>query len=186
MQRLELVRDIPTSPGVPYTYWCIGGIDPDPYQQADEAGRISEDIPVDHSPAFAPVIQPTLDTGTQALVVAAWPGSPVNRHRRRPRRYRCHLLRVVAARPARSADRPSGSRNTPPLRPTPPAHRVLAPHPPTVPSTTAAAPTEAGMAYSPPLSTPGSRRINTTPAPATEITPVHERRGRYGAQQDVG
>jgi hypothetical protein len=26
---------------------------------------------VNHSAAFAPVIQPTLDTGTQALVVAA-------------------------------------------------------------------------------------------------------------------
>lgn len=29
------------------------------------------DIPVNHSPRFAPVIQPTLDTGTQALIVAA-------------------------------------------------------------------------------------------------------------------
>ena len=30
-----------------------------------------QDIPVNHHPGFAPVIQPTLDTGTQALVVAA-------------------------------------------------------------------------------------------------------------------
>jgi hypothetical protein len=28
-------------------------------------------VPVNHSAAFAPVVQPTLDTGTQALVVAA-------------------------------------------------------------------------------------------------------------------
>lgn len=35
------------------------------------AGRIEEDIPVNHSPAFAPVVQPTLDVGTRALVVAA-------------------------------------------------------------------------------------------------------------------
>ena len=38
---------------------------------------MAQDIPVNHSPKFAPVIQPTLDTGTQALVVAAlyWLGS---------------------------------------------------------------------------------------------------------------
>ena len=29
------------------------------------------DIPVNHNPGFAPVIQPTLDIGTRALVVAA-------------------------------------------------------------------------------------------------------------------
>jgi len=55
----------------PYTYWGIGGIDPETYRRAAEAGRISEDLPVNHSPAFAPVIQPTLDTGTQAMVAAA-------------------------------------------------------------------------------------------------------------------
>jgi hypothetical protein len=32
---------------------------------------VSTDIPVTHSPAFAPVVQPTLDVGPQALVVAA-------------------------------------------------------------------------------------------------------------------
>jgi len=32
---------------------------------------VDEDIPVNHSPLFAPVIQPTLDTGTKALVAAA-------------------------------------------------------------------------------------------------------------------
>jgi hippurate hydrolase len=32
---------------------------------------VATDIPVNHNPAFAPVIQPTLDVGTQALVVAA-------------------------------------------------------------------------------------------------------------------
>ena len=35
---------------------------------AQEAGRLDQDIPVNHSATFAPVIQPTLDTGTQALV----------------------------------------------------------------------------------------------------------------------
>src|SRR3954454_14048942 len=56
---------------VPYAYWGIGGIDPATYRRAVEAGRASEDIPVNHSPMFAPVIQPTLDTGTQAMVTAA-------------------------------------------------------------------------------------------------------------------
>jgi amidohydrolase len=67
----EDFSDIPNALSVPYTYWGIGGIDPDIYHRAAEAGRISEDIPVNHSPAFAPVIQPTLDTGTSAMVAAA-------------------------------------------------------------------------------------------------------------------
>jgi hippurate hydrolase len=67
----EDFSDIPNALGVPYTYWGIGGIDEQQYRQAADAGRIAQDIPVNHSPTFAPVIQPTLDTGTQALVVAA-------------------------------------------------------------------------------------------------------------------
>jgi hippurate hydrolase len=67
----EDFSDIPNALGVPYTYWCIGGIDADTYHRADQAGRVAQDIPVNHSAAFAPVLQPTLDTGTQALVVAA-------------------------------------------------------------------------------------------------------------------
>jgi amidohydrolase len=63
--------DIPSALGVPYTYWFIGGTDPDTYAAAARAGRLAQDIPVNHSAAFAPVVQPTLDTGTQALVVAA-------------------------------------------------------------------------------------------------------------------
>ena len=67
----EDFSDIPNALKVPYTYWGIGGVDPATYRRAQEAGRISQDIPVNHSPSFAPVIQPTLDTGTQALVTAA-------------------------------------------------------------------------------------------------------------------
>ncbi|MCR6706496.1 MAG: amidohydrolase [Cellulomonas sp.] len=67
----EDFSDIPVGLGVPYTYWGIGGIDPETYRVADEAGRVAQDIPVNHSATFAPVIQPTLDTGTEALVVAA-------------------------------------------------------------------------------------------------------------------
>jgi hippurate hydrolase len=67
----EDFSDIPAALGVPYTYWFVGGTDPERWDAAEAAGRISQDIPVNHSPGFAPVRQPTLDTGTQALVVAA-------------------------------------------------------------------------------------------------------------------
>jgi hippurate hydrolase len=67
----EDFSDIPTALGVPSTYWGIGGIDPDVYRKAEQAGRVAQDIPVNHSASFAPVLQPTLETGTQALVVAA-------------------------------------------------------------------------------------------------------------------
>ncbi|UXA12511.1 amidohydrolase [Mycobacterium sp. SMC-8] len=62
---------IPAALGAPYTYWGIGGIDPDEYQAAAAAGTVEQDIAANHSPRFAPVIQPTLDTGTAALVTAA-------------------------------------------------------------------------------------------------------------------
>jgi hippurate hydrolase len=37
---------------------------------------VSQDVPVNHSASFAPVLQPTLDTGTTAMAVAAlaWVG----------------------------------------------------------------------------------------------------------------
>jgi hippurate hydrolase len=67
----EDFSDIPAALDVPYTYWGLGGIDAETYRAAADAGRVAQDIPVNHSPVFAPVIQPTLDAGTQALVVAA-------------------------------------------------------------------------------------------------------------------
>ena len=67
----EDFSDIPAALQVPYTYWGIGGIDPDTYRRAAAEGRVAQDIPVNHSAAFAPVLQPTLETGTAALVVAA-------------------------------------------------------------------------------------------------------------------
>ena len=67
----EDFSDLPRQLGAPYTYWGIGGIDPATYHAAQEAARLDQDIPVNHSATFAPVLQPTLDTGTQALVAAA-------------------------------------------------------------------------------------------------------------------
>jgi hippurate hydrolase len=73
----EDFSDIPRAFGTPYTYWQVGCIDPATFRKAEQAGRVAQDIPVNHSPSFAPVIQPTCDTGTEALVVAAlgWLGS---------------------------------------------------------------------------------------------------------------
>ena len=62
---------IPDALGIPYTYWALGGIDPEIWREAEAAGRIDSDIPANHSPKFAPVIEPTLKTGTAAIVVAA-------------------------------------------------------------------------------------------------------------------
>jgi hippurate hydrolase len=67
----EDFSEIPDALGIRYTFWDLGGTDEEHYRKAMEAGRVSEDIPVNHSPFFAPVIQPTLDPGTQALIVAA-------------------------------------------------------------------------------------------------------------------
>ena len=67
----EDFSDLPNALNTPYSYWGIGGIDPETYHAAEAAGRISQDIQTNHSPNFAPVLQPSLDTGTQALVTAA-------------------------------------------------------------------------------------------------------------------
>jgi hippurate hydrolase len=56
--------------GAPSVFWFVGGVDPDLYAKAKAAGRLNE-IPTNHNPRFAPVIHPTLQTGVEALVVAA-------------------------------------------------------------------------------------------------------------------
>lgn len=66
----EDFSDIPAALGAPYTYWGFGGIDEEAFRAAVSADRTRVDIPVNHSPRFGPVLQPTLDTGTEALVVA--------------------------------------------------------------------------------------------------------------------
>jgi len=52
---------------VPSVFWFVGGTDPEVYAKAN---KINE-LPVNHSPKFAPVLEPTLQTGVEALVVAA-------------------------------------------------------------------------------------------------------------------
>ena len=55
---------------VPSVFWFVGGTDPDVYAKAKAEGRLNE-LPTNHNPRFAPVIHPTLETGVEALVVAA-------------------------------------------------------------------------------------------------------------------
>ncbi|MCY1158287.1 MAG: amidohydrolase [Citricoccus sp.] len=62
---------IPDAFGVPYAYWFVGSVPPEKYRAAVEAGTVSSDIPANHSPFFAPAIDPTLAIGTRAQAVAA-------------------------------------------------------------------------------------------------------------------
>lgn len=55
---------------VPYAFWFVGGTDPEVFRRAVAAKRINE-IPSNHSPKFAPVIEPTLRTGLEAMLCAA-------------------------------------------------------------------------------------------------------------------
>ncbi|WP_240134379.1 amidohydrolase [Streptomyces sp. MUM 178J] len=57
--------------GAPVCYWFIGGTDPEAYRSAAAEGATDRDIPANHSPRFAPVVEPTLTTGVEALTTAA-------------------------------------------------------------------------------------------------------------------
>jgi amidohydrolase len=59
-----------TAAGAPLCYWLLGGADPEAFAAAAEAGP-GGGLPSNHSPDFAPVIEPTLTTGVRALVTAA-------------------------------------------------------------------------------------------------------------------
>ena len=55
---------------VPYVFWFVGGTDPKTYLDAENNNQLNS-IPSNHSPKFAPVINPTLKTGLQAMMTAA-------------------------------------------------------------------------------------------------------------------
>src|SRR3974390_1042835 len=64
----------------PSVFWFVGGTDPEVYAKANQTHRLNE-LPVNHSPLFAPVLHPTLRTGVEALAVAAraWLSGGVSR-----------------------------------------------------------------------------------------------------------
>lgn len=51
-------------------FWFVGGNDPTVYDEAKARGDVKS-LPVNHSPKFAPVLHPTLQTGVEAAVVSA-------------------------------------------------------------------------------------------------------------------
>ncbi|WP_078314721.1 M20 family metallopeptidase [Mycobacterium sp. D16Q16] len=57
-----------TTAGVPTAFWFWGGYTQQRFEDAATAGK---PVPSNHSPEFAPVLEPTLSTGIEALTVAA-------------------------------------------------------------------------------------------------------------------
>ncbi|MER5275966.1 amidohydrolase [Streptomyces sp. NPDC002809] len=60
-----------TASGAPMCYWYFGGTDPAAFETATKNGTLGRDIPSNHSPHFAPLINPTLDNGVRTMTVAA-------------------------------------------------------------------------------------------------------------------
>jgi hypothetical protein len=58
-------------PAAPLCHWFIGGADPATFAAAQKKCTLAQDVPSNHSPFFAPVIEPTLDIGVAALTTAA-------------------------------------------------------------------------------------------------------------------
>src|SRR5208282_2843886 len=65
----EDVGLLASAAGAPCVYWLLGGTDPAHFAGATtthELAARSRDLPSNHSPMFAPVIEPTLSTGIGA------------------------------------------------------------------------------------------------------------------------
>ena len=73
-----------TAADVPCVYWFLGGSDPALFAgvtSIEEARSIVDGLPSNHSPLFAPVVEPTIRTGVAALTAAAraWLGAGTTR-----------------------------------------------------------------------------------------------------------
>jgi hippurate hydrolase len=66
----EDVGNFGEAAGVPTVFWFWGGLDTQTVLTAMAEGRL-DSLPGNHSPYFAPVVEPTLTTGIEALTVAA-------------------------------------------------------------------------------------------------------------------
>jgi amidohydrolase len=70
----EDVGVLATAAGAPCVFWLLGGADPEPFAQVrgmEEMLTLTASMPSNHSPLYAPVIDPTIEIGVQALVSAA-------------------------------------------------------------------------------------------------------------------
>ena len=54
----------------PYVFWFVGGTGPEIYLEARKTNKVNS-TPSHHSPKFAPVINSTLITGLQPMMIAA-------------------------------------------------------------------------------------------------------------------
>ena len=73
-QRMNFSEDftvLATSRDRPCSFWFFGGTDSNLWDEATRRRSLDQDIPVNHSPFFAPVIQPTMQRGVDALTLAA-------------------------------------------------------------------------------------------------------------------
>lgn len=59
-----------SSIGKPYYFWLYGGIDQDNWDSLAAQNKLNT-VPINHSADFAPAIHPTLQTGADAMTVAA-------------------------------------------------------------------------------------------------------------------
>ena len=66
----EDVSELARPNNTPLVFWFFGGVDQAKWDEAVKKGTTGE-FPVNHSSKFAPAIEPTLQTGIEALSVAA-------------------------------------------------------------------------------------------------------------------
>lgn len=66
----EDVGVLATAAGAPLSYWLLGGADPALFTTGDATDPALRTLPSNHSPKYAPVIEPTLSLGVTALTTA--------------------------------------------------------------------------------------------------------------------
>lgn len=78
----NVLEDVPSHPcedfsilasavKAPYLFWFLGRVEPGQLDRAHQTDRFLDEIPIEHSPVNAPLIHPTLETGMNALSIAA-------------------------------------------------------------------------------------------------------------------
>lgn len=67
----EDVGILATSSGAPLSFWLLGGTDPSLFTTGDMTDPALLKVPSNHSPHYAPIIEPTITLGVTALVTAA-------------------------------------------------------------------------------------------------------------------
>ncbi len=60
-----------TTAGVPSVFWFLGGAEPTQFLPPADPIQVMSSLPSNHSSKYAPDIEPTLQTGVEALIIAA-------------------------------------------------------------------------------------------------------------------